>query len=296
MKKYKINAVKQGWMMTLSLLAVTYFAPLSAKEDTKKKVTVCKYNAQGELISFSTGWYEDDIDPCKDMDYYWVDENGDRQKFESSQLKCTTWPRSHQDHGDNVAIVGGISAYTTSNNYISLTCPDGTTADVYNYSSLVPAHWAAFHTALVPNKRGDIVLEIYNINFESNVAPYYDVGSVIKVLIPAYVFQMPCAASAPDFEQKDMDTAKIVSAPAIIWSISPNPSNGQTVKITIDNPALLAIKPQIDIYNSTGQYLKSMVAETKTLEIRKEDIAEGLYYISISNGLELVTNKLVISN
>jgi len=289
-------SVKQGWMIILSLFVVTFFAPLSAKQDTKKKVTVCKYTEQGVLISCSTGWYDDEVNPCKDMDYYWINENGDRQKFESSQLKCTTWPINHQDHGDNVEVVGDISVYSTSNKQISITCPDGTKADVYDYSNFVPAHWTAFHTALVPNERGDIILEIYNIDSESDVAPFYNLGSVIKVLIPAHLFQMPCVASVPDFVQEDLDTAKIVSAPTIVWSISPNPSNGQAVVIAIDNPALLTIKPQIDIYSPTGQFLRSMIAETKKLEINKADLAEGLYYISISNGLELVTKKLVISN
>lgn len=76
------------------------------------------------------------------------------------------------------------------------------------------------------------------------------------------------------------------------WSIAPNPA---TDKITVSLPAVNEIQ-DISIYNSVGQMIRRMYPDhISTLNIVIDDLKQGLYFVSISTGKEVLTKSFVKS-
>lgn len=80
--------------------------------------------------------------------------------------------------------------------------------------------------------------------------------------------------------------------------ISPNPANtGTTISFVLLNNENMMIK----LINGTGQIVYSRIVENSALgnynlEIKTDDLANGLYFIVIQNGSKQINSKLIIDN
>jgi hypothetical protein len=92
--------------------------------------------------------------------------------------------------------------------------------------------------------------------------------------------------------EAEADDATVIDGPL---SIYPNPSNG-TLNIRLHPEA--DINQTVSVYNNLGQLVESydlnFTKEQPAVEIRMNDLTDGIYFVRVFDGNEVQTRKIFI--
>jgi hypothetical protein len=202
-------------------------------------------------------------------------------KFENVQPSKDVNPDSFENE---LELLGNMIAFSDSNNTISVKCENGKTIPIFDYSNNLPQNWSSHHTILTfdTTGEGNVRLFIYDSG---------DFNKSVSVDIRFGAFICGCAFNTP--YPKLVDDVEIRSAPAFIWEVSPNPITSQVFTVKMYKP-LADIEPDISMYNLIGQLVKTFKIKSVESQFETTGLAEGLYILKISNGIETNEKRIYI--
>jgi hypothetical protein len=206
-------------------------------------------------------------------------------KLENAPLTRCVNPDSF---GNELELPGNLIAFSDSKQNVSVKCANGNSLAVLDYSLLIPANWSSYLTNLSIDSNENVVLKVYE---PSNVEPFVVESTMVSIYIQSSAFLKACATgmSYPEMD----DAFDIVSAPALQWEISPNPIIGSVFTVKMSKP-FADIKPEISMYNRYGQLVKTFKIKSVESQFETTGIAEGLYIMKISNGIETNEKRIYI--
>lgn len=114
---------------------------------------------------------------------------------------------------------------------------------------------------------------------------------MVSVTIQSSAFLAACATGMSYPEIKD--ASEVISAPAFIWEVSPNPVTSQIFTVKMSKP-LADIEPEITLYNLNGQLVKAYKVTSIESRFETSGLTEGIYILKISNGIETDEKRIYI--
>jgi hypothetical protein len=206
-------------------------------------------------------------------------------KLENAPLTKCVNPDSFENE---LELLGNMIAFSDSKQNVSVKCANGNSLAVLDYSLLIPATWSMFMTNLSIDSNENVVFKVYQ---PSNVEPFVIESTMVSVTIQSSAFLAACATGMPYPEIED--ESEVISAPAFIWEVNPNPITSQVFTVKMSK-TLAEIEPEISMYNLNGQLVKTFKIKSVESQFETTGLAEGLYILKISNGIETNEKRIYI--